>query len=41
MSVECKNRSESDLDIDVEFSYPFRSGFVAKLIHFGDNVQVS
>ncbi|XP_058244673.1 synaptophysin b [Hemibagrus wyckioides] len=24
LSVECKNRSESDLDIDVEFSYPFR-----------------
>lgn len=27
MSVECKNRSESDLDIDVDFAYPFRSGF--------------
>lgn len=25
MSVECENRTESDLDIDVEFDYPFRS----------------
>ncbi len=25
MSVECKNRTESDLDIKVEFDYPFRS----------------
>uniref|UniRef100_A0A673XXW1 Uncharacterized protein n=1 Tax=Salmo trutta TaxID=8032 RepID=A0A673XXW1_SALTR len=25
MSVECKNRSESDLSIEVEFEYPFRS----------------
>ena len=25
MSVECKNRSESDLAIEVEFEYPFRS----------------
>lgn len=24
MSVECKNRSESDLGIEVEFEYPFR-----------------
>ncbi|CAL8319395.1 unnamed protein product [Merluccius merluccius] len=24
MSVECKNRSESDLSIEVEFEYPFR-----------------
>uniref|UniRef100_A0A8C1UYB9 Synaptophysin b n=1 Tax=Cyprinus carpio TaxID=7962 RepID=A0A8C1UYB9_CYPCA len=24
MSVECKNRSESDLNIEVEFGYPFR-----------------
>ncbi|KAL1269295.1 hypothetical protein QQF64_031584, partial [Cirrhinus molitorella] len=24
MSVECKNRSESDLNIEVEFAYPFR-----------------
>jgi len=24
MSVECKNRTESDLDIPVEFEYPFR-----------------
>uniref|UniRef100_A0A3Q2D7T4 Uncharacterized protein n=1 Tax=Cyprinodon variegatus TaxID=28743 RepID=A0A3Q2D7T4_CYPVA len=23
-SVECKNRSESDLGIEVEFEYPFR-----------------
>lgn len=25
MSVECKNRTESDLSIKVEFEYPFRS----------------
>uniref|UniRef100_A0A674NUP0 Synaptophysin n=1 Tax=Takifugu rubripes TaxID=31033 RepID=A0A674NUP0_TAKRU len=25
MSVECKNRTESDLSIEVEFEYPFRS----------------
>uniref|UniRef100_A0A8C7JLT3 Uncharacterized protein n=1 Tax=Oncorhynchus kisutch TaxID=8019 RepID=A0A8C7JLT3_ONCKI len=25
MSVECKNQSESDLSIEVEFEYPFRS----------------
>lgn len=24
MSVECKNRSDSDLGIEVEFEYPFR-----------------
>uniref|UniRef100_A0A3Q2R2I6 Synaptophysin b n=1 Tax=Fundulus heteroclitus TaxID=8078 RepID=A0A3Q2R2I6_FUNHE len=24
MSVECKNRTESDLGIEVEFEYPFR-----------------
>ncbi len=27
MSVECKNRSESDLGIEVEFEYPFRYVF--------------
>lgn len=27
MSVECKNRSESDLGIEVEFEYPFRYAF--------------
>lgn len=25
MSVECKNRTDSDLSIEVEFEYPFRS----------------
>lgn len=25
ISVECKNRTESDLSIEVEFEYPFRS----------------
>lgn len=25
MAVECKNRTESDLSIEVEFEYPFRS----------------
>lgn len=27
LSVECKNRSESDLGIEVEFEYPFRYVF--------------
>lgn len=26
MAVECRNRTESDLAIQVEFEYPFRSG---------------
>lgn len=27
VSVECKNRSESNLSIEVEFEYPFRSAW--------------
>lgn len=33
MSVECKNRSESDLGIEVEFEYPFRYVFCRSRCH--------
>lgn len=37
MSVECKNRSESDLGIEVEFEYPFRYDFAVLVVHHVPN----
>lgn len=37
MSVECKNRSDSDLKIDVDFEYPFRYATLRLLCAFLTN----
>uniref|UniRef100_A0A673GF36 Uncharacterized protein n=1 Tax=Sinocyclocheilus rhinocerous TaxID=307959 RepID=A0A673GF36_9TELE len=38
LSVECKNRSESDLNIEVEFGYPFRSDVLSVLLPYNASI---